>query len=448
MNSRRANGRHRLRIAPWIGVLGMAFLPVFPGCKPSGDAVKLAHIYDPLSGPSAQANCDWMDRALVNYRKTRPNVEIALEQFKWDQIDAKLMADFRAGAPHDLAWTSPQWMAKHFVVGDLLDLSPVLDWTAEETAEFSWNPAWAMGERDGKLIAVPNGVHTRVVCFRRDYFEKAGLDPDNPPQTLEELLDAAIKLTRHEGDDKVWGLGVYCGRERGTIELAFAPLLWHYGGELWDEETGRATFASEPGNNAAQFLYDLVHKYEVCPKWCATGTYDEDIMEQFIDGNLAMAWGWGSYWIEILEQKGWIQGVFPPTPEGKAVVADVFVTPTIPQAQFTNAWALSVHALSEHPQEATDLLEFLVEPEQLADFPDSALPARKSMWNGPEYQTPFYQCWWTAAQKGRPMPNTPHYNELADSIAAAIQEILLQHADVAEMLKRAEDEYNARFAQS
>ena len=45
------------------------------------------------------------------------------------------------------------------------------------------------------------------------------------------------------------------------------------------------------------------------------------------------------------------------------------------------------------------------------------------------------------------MPATPHYNELADGIAAAIQEVLQQDTNVAETLKRAEDEYNARFAQ-
>jgi len=431
----------------WAVMLAVMFLSVVTGCKRDGDAVKLAHIYDPLAAPSARANCEWIEKALDRYGKRHPDVEISIEQFKWDQIDAKLMTDYRAGAPHDLAWTSPQWMAKHFAVGDLLDVSPLLNWSAEETADFSWSPAWKTAERDGRVIGVPNGVHTRVVCFRRDYFEEAGLDPDNPPETLDEILEAAVKLTRQGDGEDVWGLGVYCGRERGTIELAFAPLLWHYGGELWDETTGRAVFASEAGVKAVEFLYDLMHKHKVCPTWCATGTYDDNILEPFLNGRMAMAWGWGSYWIEILEQKGWIQGLFPPTPGGKAVVADVFVTPTIPQAQFTNAWLLSVHAISKHPQEAADLLDFLVQPEQLIDFPDAGLPARRSMWDRPEYQTEFYRRWRRAAEKGRSMPATPHYNELADGIAAAIQEILLQDTDVTETLKRAEDEYNARFAQ-
>jgi maltose-binding protein MalE len=69
------------------------------------------------------------------------------------------------------------------------------------------------------------------------------------------------------------------------------------------------------------------------------------------------------------------------------------------------------------------------------------------MWERPEYQTRFYRCWRHAAEKGRSMPPTPHFNELADCIAAAIQDILLQHADVPKTLKQAQDEYNARFAQ-
>ena len=432
----------------WPGRIAAVILALslVVGCEPAGNVIKLAHIYDPLSAGASEANAAWINRAVERYCEMHPEVHISLEQLKWDQIDAKLMTDYRAGAAHDIAWTSPQWMAKHFVTGDLLDLSPLLDWSAEEVADFSWNPAWKASERDGKVLGVPNGVHTRVVCFRRDYFEEAGLDPDNPPRTLDEVVEAALRLTRREQSREVWGLGVYCGRERGAIELAFAPLLWHFGGKLWDETTGRATFASDAGIKAAWFLHDLIYKHKVCPRWCATGTYDDMILEPFLNGRLAMVWGWGSYWIEPLEQKGWIQGLFPPTPDGKAVVADVFVTPTIPQAQFTNAWTVSIHALSKDPHGAADLLNFLMQPEQLADFPDAGLPARKSMWARPEYETPFYRTWRLAAENGRSMPSTPHYNELADGVGAALQEILLQNADVTATLKRAEDEYNARFA--
>jgi len=427
--------------------LAIAFLS--SGCGSRGDAVKVAHIYDPLSGPSMKANVDWLSEVIEAYVQEHPATKISLEQIKWDEIDAKLLTDYRAGAAHDLVWTSPQWMPKHFYTGDLLDLAPLLNWDANEVADFSWNPVWSKCREGETQIGIPTGAHTRLVCFRRDMFADAGLDPDNPPETLEALVDAALKLTRDadgDGEPDVWGLGVYCGRSRGTIELAFAPILWHLGGELWDPSTRKATFASPAGVQTAQFLYDLIHKHKVCPAWCATGTYDDAILKPFLAGKLAMGWGWGSYWIEVLEQEGWIQGLFPPTRDGKPVKADVFITPTGPQAQFTNAWTLSVHALSKRPEQAADLLDFIARPERLAAFPDAGLPARRATWERPEYETRFWQTWRLAAEKGRPMPATRYYNELADGVAAAIQRIILEGAPIEETLKQAEDEYNARLA--
>ena len=44
-----------------------------------------------------------------------------------------------------------------------------------------------------------------------------------------------------------------------------------------------------------------------------------------------------------------------------------------------------------------------------------------------------------AAQKGRPMPPTPYYPELADTVAAALQEILSTQADITTTLQKFEN---------
>jgi len=47
----------------------------------------------------------------------------------------------------------------------------------------------------GEIVAVPTGCFGGAMIFRRDLFEQAGLDPDRPPETLEELWRACQKLT-------------------------------------------------------------------------------------------------------------------------------------------------------------------------------------------------------------------------------------------------------------
>ncbi len=413
--------------------------------------LRVAHIYQPLAGPAHKLNFRWLNEIIRQFEKAHPRLGgVQMEQIPWDKIDAKSISDYRAGVRHDVIMTSPQFMPQHWEVGDLLDLTPYVSrWSSQRLDDISWSASWRKCEQEGVRLGIPTGVHTRLVIFRRDMFGQVGLDPENPPANLDELVEAARKLTRDtDGDGKtdVWGLGLYMGPLRATIELYFAPLLWHFGGELYDRKTERAVFASEAGVKAARFLDDCIHKYKITPPWACSGTYDDAIQQPFLEGRLAMAWGWGNYWNKLLEEKGWIKGLVPPTPDGREIKVGVFVTPTKPRAQFTNSWAISIHKLSKRPRDAFSFIETTLKPENLEVYPDAGVPVLKSIWAKKEYQNHWYRVWRQAAEAGRPMPSTSHYYDLADTVASALQEVILKTADPAATLKRYQDEFNDRYA--
>ena len=359
----------------------------------------------------------------------------------------KIDHGFSSENRHDVMMSSPQLMPKHGYTNDYIDLSSyVAKWPEAEVNDFSWSPVWKKGIQQGKQIGIPTGTHTRLTVYRKDLFEAAGLDPETPPKDLDELVEFAKKLTIDkdgDGDIDQWGLGMFFGPSRATIELYFAPVLWYYGGQLWDPESKEAVFASEEGVKSAQWLYDLVYTHKVTPKSSISGIYDT-IRDDLIAGNTAMAWGYGSYWISALENAGLVEGIYPATPEGKATKAGAFVIPGI--SQFTNAWMLSIHSLSEKADAGMKFIENFTQPEFLHTFPDAGLPVRLSLWEKPEYQTPFYQVWLEAAKTGRPMPGTGYYGELGDTVAAAMQEILANQAPIAGTLQKFQDEYNAEYA--
>lgn len=408
--------------------------------------IRVAHFYDPAAGPAHQMNLRWLEKVKEGFEKANPGIKVEFEWIKWDELDLKSLRDFRAGISHDVIYSSPQYYGLHSVAGDLLDLSPYIEkWPKETLDDFTWSPVWTSAFPWG----IPLGIHTRTVVYRRDLYEKAGLNPDKTPENLEELVEYSKKLTQDtDGDGKVdiYGLGMYFGPSRATIELYFAPYLWHFDGELWDKETKKATFASEAGVKAAQFLFDLIYTHKVTPEWSMSGTYDDVILLSFLGERIAQAEGYGSYWIGPLEEKGWIKGLFPPTPEGQALIADVYPTPTKYRAQFTNAWNISIHALSKYPEESFKFIEYMIQPDLLYEYPDAGLPVRLSLWDKPEFKTPFYQKWQMAARNGRPMPPTAHYGDLADTVAACLQEIFAAKAPIPETLKKFEDEYNSKFA--
>src|SRR5260370_33341114 len=71
---------------------------------------------------------------------------------------------------------------------------------------------------NGKFYAVPFQRSTPVMYYNKDAFAEAGLDPEKPPVTWDELANAAQKLTAREGDRVTrWGL-----------ELPLEAFNWFY----------------------------------------------------------------------------------------------------------------------------------------------------------------------------------------------------------------------------
>ena len=435
-----------------LGILNAcapAATPTTPGEAPAaeGGVVKWAEFYSLLTDLNGILNQEWIAGIVEQFEDENPGWTVEQEGIKWDLIDQRSILDLAAGVDHDLLFSSPQLMAKHQEVGDYIDLTPLIaQWPQEEQDDLNWSPGWAAATVGGQQIGIASGVHTRTNVYNRDMFAEVGLDPDAQFTTPEEVVEAAKLLTK--ADEDVWGLGMYMGPSRATIELYYAPMVWHYGGDFYDADNRTASFTSDASFQATQWMYDLVHTWKVTPpySYAADADYNVLINEAFAEGRISQGMGFGSYWIGTLEERGRIEGCFPATAGCTVGTAGVMVQPTSVQAQFTNAWCFSIHSLSTNVDMSWKLLETALRPENLMDFPDAGLPARLSAWAASEYSSDFYQTWLVAAQKGRPMPPTPYYPELADTVAAALQEILSTQASVEGTLQKFEDEWNNKYA--
>jgi ABC-type glycerol-3-phosphate transport system substrate-binding protein len=406
--------------------------------------LNVVHYFDPLGGSHLVQSLEWLDGVTEDFEAANPGASVAYDLFAWDEIDQRMIVDRQAGVPHDVTFVSSQLTPRHVSAGSLADVSEYVEaWPAEERADLDWSPVWEGGYPYG----IPTGVHIRLVAYRTDLLAEAGFDA--PATSLDELVEQAQAMTvdtNGDGSIDQWGLGIYLGPQRATAELAFIPLIWHFGGVAWDPETGEATFASEAGVQAAQFLYDLVHVHEVTPPYVASGNYDDVVLRGFVDGQFAMTWGYGSYWISVLENEGLIDGCWPATDGCVPGDASVFVTPTDGRAQFGNSWLVGVHGNSEQPELAFEYIEMMTAAGTLEGFADGGLPARRSAWENPAYDNAFYDAWFEAIDNGRPMPATIRFNELADAMTTAIAEIVLAEAPIEETLRRHQDAYNASYA--
>jgi sn-glycerol 3-phosphate transport system substrate-binding protein len=137
----------------------------------------------------------------------------------------------------------------------------------------------------GKTWSIPYQRSTIVLYYNKEAFAKAGLDPERPPATWDELIEYAQQLTiRENGQVKQWGVEI---PSSGFPYWLFQAFALQNGKNLMSDD-GKKVFFDTPGNvEALQFWLDLSQKNKVMPQ----GVIDwASVPSNFITGETAMAY--------------------------------------------------------------------------------------------------------------------------------------------------------------
>ncbi|MCE7000269.1 sugar ABC transporter substrate-binding protein [Saccharothrix sp. S26] len=129
---------------------------------------------------------------------------------------------------------APNYAAK----GVYLDLTARVD-----TLDFKGKLAPAHMEaatHQGKVYGVPHDIDLSAVFYNKVLFSRAGLDPENPPTTLEGIYEAAKKIDAL-GDVDGYFFGGACP---GCMLFTTWPMIWAAGGTVLDEQGTAATLDS------------------------------------------------------------------------------------------------------------------------------------------------------------------------------------------------------------
>ncbi|MEV5611124.1 extracellular solute-binding protein [Streptomyces sp. NPDC052225] len=140
-----------------------------------------------------------------------------------------------------------------------------------------------MVTKDGKVYGIPNVSYSVGLVYNRKLFKQAGLDPDSPPKTWDEVRAAAKKIAGL-GDGYV-GYGEYGGGNVGGWH--FAQSLFSRGGEMVTDH--KAAFNSPEGKAVLQTLHDMRWKDHSTGSKVLIGW--ESLMQQMAAGKTGMMLG-------------------------------------------------------------------------------------------------------------------------------------------------------------
>ncbi|MBF0499580.1 MAG: ABC transporter substrate-binding protein [Candidatus Riflebacteria bacterium] len=109
---------------------------------------------------------------------------------------------------------------------------------------------------DGKIWSFPFNKSVPVLYYNKEMFRKAGIDPERPPRTMEEMASYARTLTVRDekGQVKIYGYST----NKANVWMFLCRFI-QFGGRLVDE-TGSDTshFHEAAGVKALAYIQDLV----------------------------------------------------------------------------------------------------------------------------------------------------------------------------------------------
>lgn len=213
------------------------------------------------------------------FMKANPNVVIQVESIPYGDYFKKLLPALAAGSgPHTFqiaAGEVPAFVAAG--VAQPLAASVI----SGEAIESQLVPATiAHFKLDGQYYALPTDVQTIVLFRNPELFKQAGLDPNRPPATWDEAVQAASRIHRRDAQGQTTQMGIATGGYGPVLHT----LMLQAGASLWDSAAGKPVFDSPEARKGMQFAVDLVARYGVeDPKFGSRWT-------AFRQSKLGMVW--------------------------------------------------------------------------------------------------------------------------------------------------------------
>lgn len=227
------------------------------GNSGKGNAAELTYWY-PHGSQTEQAA---LKKAIEQFNQQNPGIKVNGEfvggSGSGQGITDKLTVSINGGNPPDVVlfdrFMVAQWAADG-LFEDLTEVARSNGISSDMFYEFAWQEA----SYNGKLYAFPFDTDNRVLFYNKKMFKDAGLDPEKPPLTIEELDKYAEKLTKKEGN-------------RYSV-IGFIPWLsqgwlytwgWAFGGQFQDKATGKITANDPAVVKALEWEVTYAKKYDI-----------------------------------------------------------------------------------------------------------------------------------------------------------------------------------------
>jgi multiple sugar transport system substrate-binding protein len=253
---------------------------------------------------SPQITWDFDEEFWEAWNETYPGIPLAVgdgvqSHTYGDMLDQVRTAAFGNAAPN-VARLPILWGVE-FAARGMLEEIDLADFGFSE--EDFWPGALQSCMWEGRLYGIPTNNETMALIWNKNLFEEAGLDPESPPATWDDVVEYSRIISEETG---AHGFGMVARVNHGNTPFRFMPTLWAYGGSALDEAEDNPQYQesllrSDGAKAALQAYYDMYVRDQSVPTGALTNdnTANTDL---FIGGQLGMYIGHPSEYAAMVDR--------------------------------------------------------------------------------------------------------------------------------------------------
>ncbi|WP_368498290.1 extracellular solute-binding protein [Herbiconiux sp. A18JL235] len=284
----------RIRSAAALLALGGLAAATLVGCSSGTSAESDGKVVIQIGDrPSSDRPEDrqYFDDRVAAFEEANPDIDLDPVETGYDATTFQALA--AGGSLPDVMsvpLTEPQGLIARGQAADLTDA------LKSEGLYDSLNPTiLKLAENgDGQAFAIPTNAYSFGLVYNRDLFTKAGLDPDNPPTTWEEVREAAKAIKAATG---AAGFSVLSTNNTGGWQ--FTGITYSYGGTVENADGSEATFDDTPSTEALENIQAMRWEDGTLPE---NALYDVQSQGQdFAAGKIGMVIGASDYYYTVVQ---------------------------------------------------------------------------------------------------------------------------------------------------
>ena len=249
----------------------------------SDDALHLTFYYPVNVGGSAAA---LIEQICADFNAENPDIVVEpVYTGNYDDTVTKIQTAMQGGTPPDVFVSLATQRFTMASTGMAMPLDDLIAADGEEGQAYidDFLDGFMLDSYvDGQIYSIPFQRSTMVLFYNKEAFEEVGLDPEDPPETWEEVVEYGQKLT----NENRYGVGL--ALNSGSAQWAFTGFCLQNSanGENLMTEDGKQVLFDTPENvEALQFWLDLQNKYQIMAPGIVQWT---DLPTQFLAGEVAM----------------------------------------------------------------------------------------------------------------------------------------------------------------